>query len=355
MVSSSSSQKIPLPNSKMSFDSKLIEIIHDNKFAAPLLTSFAVIGALFFSLKSLSFLRMLYDVYVRPGKSLKHFGAGKDTWAVITGASDGIGKEFALQLAEAKFNVLLISRTLSKLQDLSSEIESKYNVKSKVYPMNFARGDPKDYENLKNIIKEFDVGVLINNVGTNHDIPTPFTLESDEVIHDIVEVNIASLLKITKIVLPQMLPNNKGLIINIGSFSGMIATPYLSVYSGSKSFMNTWSQALGTELKSKGIIVENVNTYFVVSAMSKIRRSSFLVPLPKPYVKSVLSKIGVAGGASYVPFNTNVFPSHALANWLITNTFSWSFWVKKGLAQQEDIRKRALRKREREAATTKSQ
>src|SRR3954453_16104589 len=136
--------------------------------------------------------------------------------------------------------------------------------------MDFTKGDKSDYENFREIIKGFDVGILVNNVGTNHEIPTPFILETDEIINNIVEVNISGLLKITKIVLPRMLSSNRGLIINVGSFSGMIPTPYLSVYSASKSFMSTWSAALGAELKSKGIVVENVNTYFVVSKEKSI-------------------------------------------------------------------------------------
>ncbi|CAG8452728.1 14741_t:CDS:2 [Acaulospora colombiana] len=200
--------------------------------------------------------------------------------------------------------------------------------------MDFTNGEPKNYQNLKEIINQLDVGVLVNNVAMNHEIPTPFILETDELIQNIVEVNISGLLKVTKIVLPGMLSRNRGLIINVGSFSGMVATPYLSVYSGSKAFMNTWSQALGAELKSKGIVVENVNTYFVVSAMSKVRRPSFLIPLPRPYVKSVLNKIGVPGGASWVPFNSNTYPPHALANWVITNTFPWNFWVNQALGME---------------------
>lgn len=132
--------------------------------------------------------------------------------------------------------------------------------------MDFTKGDKRDYENLKEIIEELvDVGVLINNVATNHEIPTPFILETDEIVNNIVEVNISGLLRTTKIILPKMISSNRGLIINVGSFSGMIPTPYLSVYSASKAFMSTWSAALGAELKSKGIVVENVNTYFVVS------------------------------------------------------------------------------------------
>ncbi|RHZ76673.1 hypothetical protein Glove_194g19 [Diversispora epigaea] len=339
----------------MSLSDKFLQILQDNQLVTLAVASLAIVGALSLSSKILSFLKLIFDVYVRPGKSLKSFGAGGGAWAVITGASDGIGKEFALQLAAAKFNVLLISRTMSKLQELSEEIEKKYQVDTKLYAMDFCKGDPKDYEKIKEIISTIEVGVLINNVGTNHEIPTPFDLETDEIIHNIVEVNIAGLLKVTKIVLPNMLSRNKGLILNIGSFSGMMGTPYLSVYSGSKSFMNTWSQAIGAELQSKGIVVENVNTYFVVSAMSKVRRPSYLVPLPKPYVKSILNKIGVPGGASWVPFNSINYPSHAFANWIITNSFSWSFWVNQALVQNGNTRKRALRKREREAAAAKSQ
>jgi 17beta-estradiol 17-dehydrogenase / very-long-chain 3-oxoacyl-CoA reductase len=118
-----------------------------------------------------------------------------------------------------------------------------------------------------------------------------------------------------------------GLILNLGSFSGLVATPYLSVYSAGKAFLSTWSQALGTELARDGIVVEHINTYFVVSAMSKIRKPSFLIPMPKPYVASVLSKIGLAGGSS-IPYGSTPYLSHALLNWLIDNLFSTGFWVK---------------------------
>ncbi|CAG8615224.1 9893_t:CDS:2 [Gigaspora margarita] len=238
------------------------------------------------------------------------------TQSVVTGASDGIGREFAMQLAAAKFNVFLVSRTASKLEALKDEIETKYKVDTKMYAMDFAKGDPTDYGNLKGIIEELDVSVLVNNVATNHEIPTPFYLESDEVIQNIVEVNISGLLK---------------------------------------AFMSQWSQAIGAELKSKGIIVENVNTYYVVTSMSKIRKPSLLIPLPGPYVKCVLSKIGIPGGAAYLPFNSNTYPSHALINWIMCNTFSWSYWVNYILGEQISIRQRALKKREREKEAAKSQ
>ena len=120
--------------------------------------------------------------------------------------------------------------------------------------------------------------------------------------------------------------SRSGLILNLGSFAGLVPSPYLSVYSGGKAFLSTWTQALAKEVESQGIVVQNVNTYFVVSAMSKIRRPTFLIPLPKPYVASVLAKIGVPCGAN-VPYTSTPYPSQAIANWLISNTLGTKFWI----------------------------
>ncbi|CAG8589701.1 921_t:CDS:2 [Ambispora leptoticha] len=327
----------------MSVSEKVVQLFKDNDKAVITAALFALVGASVVTRRVFSLLKLLFDVYIRPGKSLKNFGAGRGAWAIITGASDGIGKEFAYQLAQAKFNLLLISRTESKLQALANEIEQKHNVETRIYAMDFSKGIP---ENLKEIINQLDVGVLINNVATNHEIPTPFFLENDQLIDNIVEVNIASVLRITKIVIPIMKAKNRGLIINCGSFSGYVPSPYLSVYSGSKAFLSTWSAAIGMELKSSGI---------TATAMSKIRRATWLIPYPKPYVKAVLSKIGVPGGASAIPFGSNAYPSHALVNWLISYTFDMHFWLRRNFEHQTDIRNRALRKREREAAAAKSQ
>ncbi|KAI8890989.1 NAD(P)-binding protein [Backusella circina FSU 941] len=316
------------------------------------ITVFAAIGAVFLGYKFLGLLKALYDSFVASGIPLKKFGAGSGAWAVITGATDGIGKEFALQLAKKKFNVLLISRTASKLDSLAQEISSQFGVETKTYAMDFTKGDAQDFKNVGEIIDTIKVGVLVNNVGVNHSIPTPFVEEDEALIDNIIEVNIKGLMKMTKLVLPQMRENHNGLIFNMGSFAGLVATPYLSVYSAGKAFLSTWSQALGTEVAKDGIVVEHVNTYFVVSAMSKIRKPSLLIPTAKNYVATVLKKVGVSCGAN-VPYTSTPYPMHGLANWAINNLFTNQFWVTQNDNIQKDIRKRALRKREREAAAAR--
>ncbi|KAI8065140.1 hypothetical protein BC940DRAFT_88244 [Gongronella butleri] len=312
----------------------------------------SLIGFAFVSVKLASFVKTLLDVYVLSGVSLKKFGAGRGAWAVVTGATDGIGKEFARQLAKNKFNVLLVSRTASKLEAVAQEINQEFGTETKIYAMDFTKGDAEDFAGLGAVLETLDVGVLVNNVGTNHDIPTPFAEEDEQVIDNIIEVNVKGAMKMTRLVLPQMREKKRGLILNLGSFAGLVATPYLSVYSAGKAFLSTWSQAIGTELRSEGIIVEHVNTYFVVSAMSKIRRPSLLIPLAKPYVASVLGKIGLSCGAD-VPFTSTPYHTHGIVNWVINNVMTKTFWVNHNDNIQKSIRKRALRKREREAAAAR--
>jgi len=312
----------------------------------PSVAFFSALGFLLTAKFAFSTLKVFYNLYIRGGVDVKKFGAGEGAWAVITGASDGIGREFALQLAQKKFNVLLISRTESKLNALAKEIEEKSQVSTRVVPMNFSSSH-LSFEKLDKVLGQVgSVGVLVNNVGANHDFPIPFVEESESVITSIVNVNITNTMLITKLIAPKMIVNGKGLILNIGSFAGMIPQPFLSVYSASKSFLATWSQALGKELEKAGVMVEHVNTYFVVSAMSKIRKPNFTTPLPKPYVKSVLAKIGNPGGAR-TPFTSSVFPSHGILNFIVESLMSRAFWVNKAFAIQSSIRRRALKKQER--------
>ncbi|GAA6007298.1 hypothetical protein JCM11491_003079 [Sporobolomyces phaffii] len=316
----------------------------------PLTTlALALVGAGWLSSYVLSFARMLVDL-ARPGIPLKRFGAKKGAWAVVTGATAGIGRDFALQLAGAGFNVFLASRTTSKLEEISQEITAKYpGIKTQIHSIDFS-SPAADYAALGKELDNLDVGVLINNVGKSYEEPTFFQDLPDQDMNDIVEINVNATLKVTKLVVPGMISRKRGLILTVGSFASLIPSPLLAVYSGSKAFVSTWSQALGSELKGTGVEVELLNTYFVVSKLSKIRRSSWMIPTPKTYVRSVLSKIGVNGGAVGQPHISTPYHGHAPVQWVVDHLFSNSFWLNYNRKLHLDIRRRAIRKRERDAA-----
>lgn len=176
---------------------------------------------------------------------------------MVTGASDGLGKEFATQLAAKGFNLVLVSRTLSKLEALSQELESKFSgLQTKVLDMDFSADDDADYARLAKLISGLDVGILINNVGQSHSIPVPFLLTESKELQDIVTINCLGTLKVTQIVAPGMQSRKRGLILTMGSFGGWMPTPYLATYSGSKAFLQHWSAALAAELKPSNVDVQ---------------------------------------------------------------------------------------------------
>ncbi|PWN51089.1 hypothetical protein IE53DRAFT_361838, partial [Violaceomyces palustris] len=136
----------------------------------------------------------------------------------------------------------------------------------------------------------------------------------------------------------------RGLILNIGSFAGQATTPLLATYAGTKSFLAAWSQAMGEELKRSNVQVQLLNTYFVVSALSKIRKPSAMIPTPKQYVAKALSSIGNPGGAIGRPYTSTPWPLHALVDWAIAFIFPRGWLLGFTHKQQLEIRKRAIRK-----------
>ncbi|KAA8564187.1 hypothetical protein MFRU_065g00230 [Monilinia fructicola] len=318
-----------------------------------ILIGLAGIGAVIVAGKVLSYTQLLLSLFVLSGKNLRTYGK-KGTWAVVTGASDGLGKEYAIQLAQKGFNIVLISRTESKLQTLASEIQTKYagsNIQTKILAMDFSANRDEDYAKLKALVDGLDVGILVNNVGQSHKIPVPFIQTPKEEIRDIITINCTGTLRVTQIVAPGMVQRKRGLILTMGSFGGWSPTPLLATYSGSKAFLQQWSTALGGELKGTGVDVELVLSYLVTTAMSKIRRTSLFIPNPRTFVKTTLAKVGRSGGAQNMAYTSTPFWGHALIQWWLENTFGvgGTFVINRNKVMHENIRIKALKKAEREA------
>lgn len=217
--------------------------------------------------------------------------------------------------------------------------------------MDFAANKDSDYASLKDLVSGLDVSILINNVGQSHSIPVPFNETPGAEVRDIITINCTGTLRVTQLVTPGMIQRKRGLILTMASFGGIMPTPLLATYSGSKAFLQQWSSALSSELASSNIQVQLVQSYLVTSAMSKIKRPSLFIPTPKQFVRAALSRIGRHGGAQGVPATSTPYWSHAVMQWAIstfvgtTSEIVLSF----NLKMHKDIRKRALRKAERDA------
>ncbi|KAI0036672.1 hypothetical protein K488DRAFT_75882 [Vararia minispora EC-137] len=259
---------------------------------------------------------------------------------VVTGASDGIGREFALQLAAHGFNVFLAARSAEKLEAVAREIQTSTSgkVKTEIFVIDFAHASDAQFGTLREALQAREVGVLVNNVGKSHEMPVDFVDTSAAEMEDIITINCTATVRITSYVAPSMASRRRGVIINIGSFAGAQPTPMLATYSASKAFLRTFSEALSAELGPYGVIVEHANTYFVVSAMSKIRKSTMTIPTPRDYVRSALNGLVQGSRAPYwshavIEAIMGLFPQRSISNYFHT--------------MHKDIRKRALRKKER--------
>ncbi|XP_032082119.1 very-long-chain 3-oxoacyl-CoA reductase [Thamnophis elegans] len=249
-----------------------------------------------------------------------------NTWAVITGATDGIGKAYAEALAKKGMKVVLISRSQEKLDKTASEIEDKYKVETKTIAADFENRETI-YNKIKAGLEGLEIGVLVNNVGASYDYPEYFLEipDLDRQIEKIININAVALCKMTQFVLPRMVERSKGIIINITSLSGVAETPFLTLYAASKVFGNFFSQSLGLEYRDKGILVQTVQPYFVMTKMSKIRKTNIYRPTPEQYVKYSLNTLGRER-------ITCGYPSHAFLKWLGTNVLP-DWYIKKSIRE----------------------
>lgn len=332
----------------------------DSKPARALLYAALVVGVFKITTFTLSYFSLVADLFILPPTNFAKYGAKQGKWAVVTGASDGIGKEYALQLAKRGLNVVLVSRTLLKLETIAEEIKTKYGVQTAVIAFDASQDIKANYDSIREVIAELPVTVLVNNVGQSHSIPVPFLETDEKELTDIVTINNLVTLKITQTVAPyivETVKNDKkvrGLILTMGSFGGLLPTPYLATYSGSKAFLQQWSSALAGELKPQGVDVELVVSYLVTSAMSKIRRASATIPSAKVFVASALRNVGKRGGAQNLYATLTPFWAHGFMHFFIENTVG----VYSGLANKinlnmhKSIRARALKKASRSKKET---
>ena len=195
----------------------------------------------------------------------------KASWALVTGCTDGIGEAYAHQLARLGFNLILVSRTESKLVKVAQEIQSRHkNVATEILPFDFS-SKSAPWPALLELAGKHPVGILVNNVGINVDCPTMFVDTPEAKIDDIITVNIGAMTRLTHAVLPAMLQRRSGAVINLSSFTGRIPTPMLAVYSATKAYADFFSHALHAEVAPQGVVVQSVVPGFVQSSMSGMR------------------------------------------------------------------------------------
>jgi len=234
----------------------------------------------------------LYNVFLAPILLPFQFEPGPDSWAIVTGSTDGIGLEYAKKLAGKGFHLLLISRNGDKLEAKKKEILKEYPSCPEIVNLVFDFQN-LDYQPIEAAVAKLpSVDILVNNVGHANWAPDYFTnIKPWDEIEKTIRINIFSMTRLSYIVIPRMEARRKGIIVNISSFSAYLPTPCLAVYGATKSYMDYLSRALSIECRSKGIIIQSVLPQFVATNMSQMK-PGFGCPDARTYVDSSFKTIG---------------------------------------------------------------
>jgi len=171
-----------------------------------------------------------------------------NSWALVTGATAGIGESFSRLLAANKYNIVLVARDLPRLQERAAGLEAKFGISTHVIQADLATDD--GCLKVEKYIADNQIDVLINNAGfgTNK----AFTMSTLEIEQQLLDVLVRTPMRLMHVALPLMKARNKGIIINVSSVAGYIAG---GSYSASKSYLTVLSESLNTELSSTNVKV----------------------------------------------------------------------------------------------------
>ncbi|XP_061188398.1 very-long-chain 3-oxoacyl-CoA reductase-like [Saccostrea echinata] len=209
------------------------------------------------------------------------------------------------KLAKRGVNIVLISRSEAKLQEVANEIEKESKVQTRIIVADFSKG-VELYDSIRDQLAGLEIGTLVNNVGMNYPSPNYFLDVADrgEIFMKMINVNVTAVTMMTSIVMPAMVERKKGAVINISSAAGLHPIPLITVYSACKAYMTFFSRCIQSEYESKGIICQCVMPYLVVTNMSmpflvatkrsKIVKPSLFEPSPTTCAKAALDSVGVS-------------------------------------------------------------
>jgi len=261
------------------------------------LTPFAVIGAL--SLVTVVYrLSHFFYPYVISG-SIKKYSKNNNSWALVTGSSDGIGQAIAHELCSKGFNIILHGRNSSKLSAVQSNLSASFpKTQFRTFVADAAASTETmsaAIEALVASIKDLNLTVLVNNVGGTACLSNDFKTLNDTTTketEDLVSINLRFTTHLTRTLLPLLSRQESALILNTGSNSHF-GMPYMVVYSATKAYLTAWGNALSIEMQSEGHKIE-VMTVLSGNTQSgqDVRPANLFRPTSAAFAKAAVEKVG---------------------------------------------------------------
>jgi 17beta-estradiol 17-dehydrogenase / very-long-chain 3-oxoacyl-CoA reductase len=274
-----------------------------NTFTLNMNCFLSILGLLWISGITLKFLRFLY-LHLRPSSLHRYAYKRGDSlpWAFVTGSSDGVGLAFAHELARAGFNIILHGRNPKKLAAVREALAEEYpESEFRVVVVDVCQEEHQVQKRIAAIVDELQklhLTVLVNNVGGPPPGMEPLYKPLDaNVVTDVegmISMNIRFTTHITRSVIPLLTASaTPGLILNIGSVAQM-GLPWVSVYSGAKAFVMSWSAALAREMKAEKRDIEVLG--LVLLSVTNVSFRKVVPTLAQPdarvFARGGLQKVG---------------------------------------------------------------
>lgn len=303
---------------------------------AQITSALTFLGAAYASVVTLKIARFVWRHYVRPRTNLlKRYSdptgrtrtASCDiplqtSWAVVTGATSGIGRGCALALAQRGFHIILIARTAKDLEELAQELQTVYRIKTMVITMDAAECSETQVDDFIRQLENKSVAILVNSVGILNERPA-FVDEMDfSLARSIIMVNCCFAVLLTSRLIPLLRLHAskhkcRAAILNVGSLTSSSPFALQATYAATKSFLAHWSRSLAAELQPDPIDVLCVRPGLTASSRMaggpKIQAGG-IVADANDFAQRALGMLGMGGCVS----NVLPYPPHAFLDWVGT-------------------------------------
>jgi short-subunit dehydrogenase len=174
-------------------------------------------------------------------------------WALVTGASAGIGLELASQLAASGANLVLTARRTERLSQLAAELRERYSIQTEVFPADLTKPLAPDELFRFTEQKRLPIEVLINNAGFG--AYGYFHKTDRQRLLDMVQVNVTAVVNLTRLFLPAMIERRSGYVMIVASTAAFQPVPYISTYAATKGFDLLFAEGIAEEVRRHGVNV----------------------------------------------------------------------------------------------------
>jgi len=173
--------------------------------------------------------------------------------ALVTGASSGIGKSFAVRLAQDHYDLVLVARDQERLEEIAGELRTRYRVGVKVMPSDLTKT-----VSLRKVVRFIEADehleILVNNAGFG--TMGKFAELDPSTEENQVRLNVIAPVRLTRAALPKMIERHRGAIINVSSMAGLQPGPSTATYSATKAFINTFTEGICEEISGTGVQIQ---------------------------------------------------------------------------------------------------